>query len=133
MTASIAGTYSTDMAATKYGTAGKTFADYAPAYGNTTQCVGITFTEVAPGIYYVNDLLGGWYNQIRAYGTRYCMTGYVSLNPDNTLTLQSSLIAGWGDGLDYIKDSQCDPAAGTIKYSLSYAGQIFMDIVLNKD
>jgi hypothetical protein len=61
------------------------------------------------------------------------MTGYVSLNPDNTLTLQSSLIAGWGDGLDYIKDSQCDPAAGTIKYSLSYAGQIFMDIVLNKD
>ena len=61
------------------------------------------------------------------------MTGYVSLNPDNTLTLQSSLIAGWGDGLDYIKDSQCDPAVGTIKYSLSYAGQIFMDIVLNKD
>ena len=133
VTASIAGTYSTDMAATKYGKAGKTFADYAPAYGNTTQCVGITFTEVAPGIYYVNDLLGGWYNQIRAYGTKYCMTGYVSLNPDNTLTLQSSLIAGWGDGLDYIKDSQCDPAAGTIKYSLSYAGQIFMDIVLNKD
>lgn len=133
VTASIAGTYSTDMAATKFGTAGETFADYAPAYGNTTQCVGITFTEVAPGIYYVNDLLGGWYNQIRAYGTKYCMTGYVSLNPDNTLTLQSSYIPGWQDGLDYIKNTACDPAAGTIKYSLSYAGQIFMDIVLNKD
>ncbi len=133
VTASIAGTYSTDMNLSLYGTGKQTFAARAAGYGNTTQCVGITFTEVAPGIYYVNDLLGGWYSQIRAYGVRYCMTGYVSLNPDNTLTLQSSLIAGWGDGLDYIKDTACDINAGTIKYSLSYAGQIFMDIVLNKD
>lgn len=133
VTASIEGTYSPDMKATKYGKAGKTFADYAASYGNTSQCVGITFTEVAPGIYYVNDLFAGWYNQIRAYAAKYCMTGYVSLNPDNTLTLQSSYVSGWGDGLDYIKDSSCDPEAGTIKYSLSYAEQIFMDIVLNKD
>ena len=61
------------------------------------------------------------------------MTGYVSLNPDNTLTLQSSYIQSWGDGLDYIKDTAYDPATGKISYSLSYAGQIFMDIVLNKD
>lgn len=133
VTASIEGTYSPDMKATKYGKAGKTFADYAASYGNTSQCVGITFTEVAPGIYYVNDLFAGWYNQIRAYAAKYCMTGYVSLNPDNTLTLQSSYVSGWGDSLDYIKDTSCDPDAGTIKYSLSYAGQIFMDIVLNKD
>lgn len=116
-----------------YGTKKQTFSDRAAYYGNTTQCVGITFTEVAPGIYYVNDFLGGWYSQIRGYGVRYCMTGYISLNPDNTLTLQSSYIAGWGDGLDYIEDTACDPDAGTIQYSLSYAGQIFMDIVLNKD
>lgn len=133
VTASIAGTYSTDMAATGYGKAGATFADYAPRYGNTTQCVGIEFEEVAPGIYYVNDLFGGWYDQIRGYGSRYDMTGYVSLNADNTLTLQSSLIAGWGDGLDYLKDSKVDLETGRISYSVSYAGQIFMDIVLNKD
>jgi hypothetical protein len=133
VTASLAGSYSTDMDASKYGTGKASFADRAAGYGNTTQCVGITFEEVAPGIYYVSDLLGGWYNQIRAYGTKYCMTGYVSLNPDNTLTLQSSYIAGWGDGLDYIKDTAYDPATGKISYSLSYAGQIFMDIVLNKD
>ena len=133
VTASIAGTYSTDMEASKYGAKKNPFSAYAANYGNTSQCVGIKFTEVAPGIYYVNDLLGGWYNQIRGYGTKYCMTGYVSLNPDNTLTLQSSYITGWGDGLDYIEDTACDPAAGKISYSLSYAGQIFMDIVLNKD
>ena len=133
VTASIEGTYSPDMKATKYGKAGKTFADYAASYGNTSQCVGITFTEVAPGIYYVNDLFAGWYHQIRGYAAKYCMTGYVSLNPDNTLTLQSSFVSGWGDSLDYLKNSTCDPDAGTIQYSLSYAGQIFMDIVLNKD
>lgn len=133
VTASIAGTYSPDMAATKYGKAGKTFADYAASYGNTTQCTGITFTEVAPGIYYVNDIFAGWYHQIRAYAAKYCMTGYISLNPDNTLTLQSSYIAGWGDSLDYLKNGVYDPATGQLSYSLSYAGQIFMDIVLNKD
>ena len=61
------------------------------------------------------------------------MTGYVSLNPDNSISLLSSYIKGWGDGLDYIKDGKYDPETGTISYSLSYAGQIFMDIVLNKD
>ena len=130
---SIAGTYSTDMNLSLYSKNKLTFANRAAYYGNTTQCVGITFTEVAPGIYYVNDLFGGWYSQIRGYGAKYNMTGYVALNPDNTLTLQSSYIAGWGDGLDYINETSCDPAAGTIKYSLSYAKAIFIDIVLNKD
>ena len=133
VTASIAGTYSTDMAASLYGTNKLTFADRAANYGNTSSCEGIKFTEYVPGIFYCNDLLGGWYDQIRAYGSSYAMTGYVSLNPDNTITLLSSYIKGWGDGLDYIKDGVYDPETGQISYSLSYAGQIFMDIVLNKD
>jgi hypothetical protein len=45
----------------------------------------------------------------------------------------SSYIAGWGDSLDYLNDGVYDPETGTISYSVSYAGQIFMDIVLNKD
>ena len=133
VTLDIAGTYSTDMAATTYGTAGRTFADYAAAFGNTSQCVGITFSQFAPGIFYCNDLFGGWYNQIRGYGANYDMTGYVCLNPDNTITLLSSYIKGWGDGLDYIEDGVYNPETGQISYSLSYAGQIFMDMVLNKD
>ena len=133
VTASIAGTYSTDMATSLYGTNKLTFADRAANYGNTSACVGITFTEYVPGIFYCNDLLGGWYDQIRAYGGNYAMTGYVCLNADNTITLLSSYIKGWGDGLDYIEDGVYDPETGKISYSLSYAGQIFMDIVLNKD
>lgn len=133
VTATIEGTYSTDMAATKYGSAKNPFSAYAAAYGNTSQCVGITFEEFVPGIFYCNDLFGGWYDQIRGYGANYDMTGYVCLNPDNSITLLSSYIKGWSDGLDYIENGVYDPATGQIRYSLSYAGQIFMDIVLNKD
>ncbi len=130
ITESIAGTYITDMAASTYGTAGDTFAKRAAQYGNTTQCTGITFTEVAKGMYYANDLLGGWYAQIRAYGKSYCMTGYVALNEDNTIELLSSYIAGWGDGLDYIENAKWDPVNKKISYNLSYASQIFMAPVL---
>lgn len=133
VTASIAGSYSTDMAASIYVSNGKTYADRAAYYGNTSQCEGIVFSEYVPGIFSVNDLFGGWYNQIRGYGATYNMTGYVCLNADNTISLLSSYIKGWGDGLDYLENGVYDPATGKISYSVSYAGQIFMDIVLNKD
>ena len=133
VTESLAGSYQPDMTGTKYGTKGYTFADYAASYGNTAQCTGITFTEEAPGIYYVNDIFAGWYWQIRAYGTKYCMTAYVNLDKDNTVHLLSSYISGWGDSLDYLENGKYDPETGGITYSLSYAGQIFMDIVLNKE
>ena len=133
VTASIAGTYSTDMAETKYGKAKNPFSAYAASYGNTSQCEGITFKEFVPGIFSCNDLFGGWYEQIRGYGSNYAMTGYVCLNADNTISLLSSYIKGWGDSLDYLEDGVYDPATGQIRYSVSYASAIFMDIVLNKD
>ena len=95
--------------------------------------MGIKFTEYVPGIFYCNDLFGGWYEQIRGYGNSYAMTGYVCLNPDNTITLLSSYVKGWGDGLDYIDNGVYDPETGQISYNLSYAGSILIDVVLNKD
>ena len=133
VTTSIEGSYQPDMAATKYGTKGNTFADYAAAYGNTSQCTGITFTEEAPGIYSFSDIFAGWYDQIRAYGAKYRMTGYVNLDAENNIHLLSSFISGWGDGLDYLENGKYDPETGQITYNVSYAGQIFMDIVLNKE
>ena len=132
VTETLEGVYQPDMAATKYGTKGYTFADYAASYGNTAQCTDITFTEEAPGIFYVNDIFAGWYWQIRAYGTKYAMTGYVNLDSDNNIHLLSSYISGWGDGLDYLENGKYDPETRGITYSLSYAGQIFMDIVLKE-
>ena len=130
VTLDISGTYETDMNATTYGANKNPFSAYAAYYGNTSQCTGITIESVVPSIFYVNDIFGGWYEQIRGYGSRYAMTAYISLDNDGNIGLLSSYIAGWGDGIDYLTDGVF--ANETMSYSLSYAGQIYMDIVLNR-
>lgn len=138
VTLNIEGSYDTDMAATMY--LGKIdgvkdwypFATWAAGYGNTSQCTGIIFEQVLPGIFYCNDLLGGWYWQIRNYGTSYAMTGYVSIDNDGNVELLDSYIPGWSDGLDYIEEAKYDTATSTISYSLSYASAIYMKPVMTK-
>lgn len=129
VTLDISGEYDVDMELSIYQGA-RTYADRAAYYGNTTQCTGITFDMIVPGIYYVNDIFGGWYEQIRGYGSRYAMTAYVSVDNDGNIDLLSSYIAGWGDGIDYLEEGRYED--GVITYSLCYAGQIYMDLVLNK-
>ena len=60
------------------------------------------------------------------------MTGYVSVDNDGNMDMLSSYVPGWGDGLDYLEDGKVDLQTGDISYNISYAGQIFMDVVLNK-
>ena len=108
------------------------FANMATAYGNTTQCIGITFEKVAPGIFYCNDLVGGFYWQIRGYGPNYAMTGYVKVDNSGNVTLLDSHVQGWGDGLDYIENAHYDFSTNTISYNLMYASAITMNIVMNK-
>ena len=132
LTVSMAGTYSVDMAASKYGKAGKTYAYYAPNYSYTGTPT-VSFTEVAPGFYQASDLMGGWYAQVRGIGARAAMTGIVALNGDNTITLLTSYIAYWGDALDYISDSSFNPATGQLTYFASYAGQIFVTPVMTRN
>lgn len=129
VTLEIGGSYDVDMEASMYQKA-RTYADRAAYYGNTSQCTGITFTKVLPGIYYVNDIFGGWYAQIRGYGSRYAMTAYVSVDNEGNIDLLDSYIAGWGDGIDYLDEATFND--GVISYSLCYAGQIYMDLVLNR-
>ena len=138
VTLDISGSYNTDMNASLYGAAQNSFAAYAAAYGYTTQCTGITFKKLAPGFFQVNDLLGGWYDQVRGFGVNYsgnigCMTGYVSADNDGNIELISSYIGAWGDALDYIEDGKYDAETETISYFASYAeGVIIMNVVLHK-
>lgn len=125
----ISGSYNINMDESIYLANGRTFADLAQGYGNVDSST-VTISQLLPGFFYVSDLLGGWYDQIRAYGSRYAMTGYISLNSDNSITLLSSYIAGWGDGLDGLWDGKYDPETQTISYETLYAGQIGMDIVM---
>ena len=130
VTASIAGTYATDIDQSIYNN--YPFSTWIAAKGYPGNSATVTFTEVAPGFFSCSDLLAGWYCQIRGYGSRYNMTGIVTLNADNSLTLIQSYIAGWGDSLDYIENAVYDPATGTITYDSSYARQIFISPVLVK-
>lgn len=125
----ISGYYNINMDESIYLSNGWTFAQAAANYGNVDSST-IRISQLLPGFFYVSDLLGGWYDQIRDYGSGYAMTGYISLNSDNSITLLSSYIAGWGDGLDYLKDGVYDPDTQTISYEVQYAGQIGMYLVM---
>ena len=121
----ISGSYNINMDETIYLSNGWTFAYAAEYYGNVSQTT-ISISQLLPGFFYVSDLLAGWYDQIRAYGPNYAMTGYISLNSDNSITLLSSYIRGWGDGLDGLWDGEYDPETQTITYETWYVGQIGM-------
>lgn len=129
ITKSIAGTYSVDVTQTIYGS--NPFSAYIAANGWATSAK-VVVTEVAPGFFKFDDLLAGWYGQIRGYGNSYYMSGTVTLNADNSLTLLESYIKGWGDGLDWIKNAVWDEINSTIKYDASYSGSIKISPVLVK-
>ena len=125
----ISGFYNVNMDESIYLANERTFADLAAGYGNVDSCT-IQISQLLPGFFYVSDLLGGWYEQIRAYGSAYAMTGYISLNSDNSITLLSSYIRGWGDGLDGMWDGEYDPETETISYETWYAGSVGFYLVM---
>lgn len=106
-------------------------------YGGTTATpfpgYAVTISLAAPGIFYVTDLFGGYYDQRAGYGSAYACRGYLQLLADNTLVCLSSSVAGWGDSLD--DDSfagSYDPETETLTWDESYAGAMTFHIVLNK-
>jgi hypothetical protein len=78
------------------------------------------------GLYWVEDLLGGYYEQRAGYGSAYSMKGFLQVNADNTVDLVGGGdVAGWGDHYDDFKDGKYDPATKTISYDVVYAGMDF--------
>lgn len=104
------------------------------AYGKATEFSGysVNITKMAPGIFYVTDFLGGWYEQRAGYGSLYAMTGYMQLLADNSVVMLSSYVAGWGDSADYCDEGKYDPATNTISYVVGYAGFMDFTIILKK-
>ena len=137
---SLAGTFLVDPEASFYGD-GKTYqqkvdgwqANPTAAYHPyCTSEVEITFNQVVGNIYTCSDLFGGWYTAIQGRGyyykangasfTYFDMTGYVTLNADMTITLMSSYVECWGDGLDRISAASYDPETKRLSYNWFYAG-----------
>jgi hypothetical protein len=78
------------------------------------------------GLYWVEDLLGGYYEQRAGYGSAYSMKGFLQVNDDNTVDLVGGgNVEGWGDSYDDFKDGKYDPATNTISYDVVYASMDF--------
>lgn len=91
----------------------------------------VLILQTEPGIFYISDFMGGYYDQRVGYGPAYAMTGYFRLNGDNTITALSGSVAGWGDSYDYLTDGSVDPVTGQISYKLGYAGLMEYTIIFN--
>lgn len=91
----------------------------------------VLLLQTAPGVFYISDFLGGYYDKRAGYGSNYAMTGYFKVNADNTLSLISSHIIGWGDSLDELNNASVDPVTGKITFSAVYAGSYSFNVILN--
>ena len=92
-----------------------------------------TITYLAPGFFQINDFFAGYYaeRQYPQYGYSIMgMSGYFALNEDNTISLISSHIEQWGDGLNKLENGKYDPETGTISWDAYYANAYIFHPVL---
>lgn len=137
ITADISGKYSVDLTySNRFQFSNSAVVKYSKLY--TTYGKGdfstyeVTITKFLPGIYTVSDFFGGYYVEGRGYAATYAMTGYFSLNPDNTIDLLSSHIEGWGDALDALKNASFDPVTNSLQWGAEYGGSYSFNVKLNK-
>lgn len=81
------------------------------------------------GSYFVSDMLGGWYDQRRGYGSLCAMQGDIEIAADGTITLLDSYIQYWGDSLDSLEDGFFDASTGEISWTVTYIGN--MEFIVN--
>lgn len=95
--------------------------------GSVTDYSGykIKISKVKPGIFLVSDYMGGFYDKLRALGSRYTAVGYIKLNADNTIEGLSGDVAAWGDSISSLDNAKYDPATKQIYWSCKYAGMTF--------
>ena len=103
--------------------------------GNQVPYAGYTvkIRRDAPGIFYVSDFLGGWYEQRAGYGSNYACYGYVQLLEDGTLVNLSSYVNGWGDSLEEDGfEGSYDAETNSIVWDATYTDYPFVfHVILN--
>jgi len=90
----------------------------------------ISVSPFLPGIFYVSDLIGGYYDQRVGYGPDYAMGGYVSIDSNNNITALSGYVPGWGDSYDKFYNGTYNPETGEITYDIDYAASMQFHIIL---
>ena len=90
----------------------------------------VTIERVVPGIFYISDMMGGYYDVRAGYGPRYAMSGYIQLTGDNEIFALSGIVPGWGDSYDEFYNGSYDPESSTVTYDMDYAGSMQFHIIL---
>ena len=90
----------------------------------------VSIEIVVPGIFYISDMMGGYYDQRAGYGSRYAMNGYLQLTKDNEIIALSGFVPGWSDSYDEFYDGSYDPETETVTYDMDYAGSMQFHIIL---
>jgi hypothetical protein len=90
------------------------------AYGKNYEVLVI---DNGDGTVSFDDALGGWYCQRAGYGTKYAMSATIGVAADGTMTLISSFIPGWGDGLDSLEGT-FNAGSSTFNFVCVYAGSL---------
>ena len=91
----------------------------------------VKITKLAPGLFYINDLMAGYYGQGVGYGAQAELTGYLQLMSDNSIKLISSYVSAWGDSANSFENAKYDPATGTISYDMTYNnGSMLFHVIL---
>jgi hypothetical protein len=60
----------------------------------------INIYKIADGLFYIDDFLGGWYRDGSGYGDAYTGSGMFILHSNNTISVYSSYIPGWGTAIE---------------------------------
>ena len=99
------------------------------AAGAVTSYSGYTIpvTTDGNGNYWIEDLLGGYYEQRAGYGSNYAMPGFIKVNSDNSISItKGGTIPGRASEgpYDKIKGSY-DPSAKTMTWDLTWQGMVF--------
>lgn len=91
----------------------------------------VKITKLAPGLFYINDLMAGYYGQGAGYGAVAELTGYLQLMSDNSIKLISSYVSAWGDSANSFENAKYDAATGTISYDMTYNdGNMLFHVIL---
>ncbi len=105
-------------------------------YNGTTTAFGRPFQVLVinngDGTYTVDDILGGWYCQRAGYGANYNMEAIITINDDDTVTLEDSYIPGWGDGLTDFEGT-FDATASTFTYRAVYVSGMAFNVTMSKE
>lgn len=97
----------------------------------------VNITYMAPGIFSISDILGGYYSQRpissdypNGYGSDFGMNGYFQLFEDNHIECLSGDLPGFGDSYTSFEAGKYDPETRTISYKVGYTAGMYFFVKL---